>query len=52
MLNSGHTLTPHLHQVAEKCDGLNGFAQTHLVGQEAVAAVVPREQEPVDALQL
>ena len=52
MLNSGHTLTPHLHQVAEKRDGLNGFAQTHLVCQDAVDPIFPEWGHPEVALDL
>lgn len=30
----------HLHEVSDKCNGLDGFAQTHFISQDAVEVVV------------
>ena len=40
------------HQVIQQCRRLNSLAEAHFVRQDAVAAVVPVEDHPVDALQL
>lgn len=39
-------------QVAEQRDGLQGLAQTHLVGQDAVDAVLVEGYHPVEATDL
>ena len=31
----------------EKCNGLHGFSETHLIGKDAVLTSVPVEEEPV-----
>lgn len=42
----------HRPNVVEHRDGLYCLAKAHLVGEEHGPAVVPREEEPVDALEL
>jgi len=41
-----------LHQVGDQRDGLDGLAQAHLVGQDAVQVVVVEGDEPLEALDL
>ena len=39
-------------QRVEEDDGLDGFAEAHLVGQDGVGALSPGEPQPVQTLQL
>ena len=41
-----------VENVGKQGNGLNGFSETHLVGQNAGIAFTPRIVHPVDALQL
>ncbi|KAG5458152.1 MAG: hypothetical protein BJ554DRAFT_1687 [Olpidium bornovanus] len=41
-----------LHQVCDQRDGLDGLAESHLVGQDAVQAVVVQRHHPLQALEL
>ena len=41
-----------LRDVGEKRDGLDGFAQTHLIGEDAVDALVIKIVKPTKSLEL
>lgn len=41
-----------LHEVSDEGDGLDGFAQAHLVGQDAVQVVVVQRHQPLQTFDL
>ena len=46
------TCDSHFDEVAEQGDGLDGFTETHLVGQDAVNAVLVQSRHPLIAFDL
>ena len=46
------TCDSHFDEVAEQGDGLDGFTETHLVGQDAVDAVLVQSRHPLIAFDL